>query len=155
MGNGKLTEGEIQRLLSQFIRERNKEAVSVLKMVKTRIATEKGRLSNVRELGEGEILRIIQKELKEIQDTVASLRKAGMEGRVPEEEKKMQALEALLPAALSREEIEKIVEEVVEELGGDNFGKVMKAVMGRVAGRAEGKLVSDLVKKGVGPGRKN
>ncbi len=147
MGENKLSEGEIQRLLSQHMREKNSEAVSALKMVKTRIATEKGRLTNVEELDEEEILRIVKRELKEIRDTVESLRKAGMEERIPEEEMKMKALEGLLPASLPQEEIQQLIEEAVQELGKDNFGKVMKAVMGKVAGRADGKLVSDLVRK--------
>jgi hypothetical protein len=153
MGEDKLSEGEIQRMLSQSIREKNREAVSALKMVKTRIATEKGRLSNVKELDGSEILKIVKKELKEIQETIESLRKAGMEHRIPEEERKMQALEKLLPASLSEAEIQGMVDEAVRELGKDNFGKVMKAVMGRVAGRADGKLVSDLVRKALSGGK--
>ena len=151
MGEKKLSEGEIQRLLSQYIREKNREAISVMKMIKTRISTEKGRLINVEELAEDEILTIIKKELKEIQDTVESLRKAGMVKQIPEEEKKIQVLETLLPASLPQEEVQKIVDETVKELGKDNFGALMKAVMGKVAGRADGKLVNELVRKTISP----
>ena len=147
MGEKKLSEGGIQRLLSQYIREKNREAISAIKMIKTRISTERGRLTNVKELAEEQILRIVKKELKEIQDTVESLRKAGMEGRIPEEEKKIKVLEELLPASLSQQEVQKIIDETVQEVGKEDFGKMMKAVMGKVAGRADGKLVSDLVRK--------
>jgi uncharacterized protein YqeY len=147
MSEEKVTEGEIQRLLSQHMREKNREAVSALKMIKTRIATEKGRLSNVKELEGDEILKIVKRELKEIRDTVESLRKAGMEDRVPEEEQKMKALEGLLPASLPRDQIQSLIDETVREIGKENFGQVMKAVMGKVAGKADGKLVSDLVRK--------
>ena len=149
MAEQKLTEGEIQRLLSEYVREKNKEAISVIKMIKTRISTERGRLKNVDELGEDEILRIVKKELREIQDTVESLRKAGIQERIPEEEKKIKVLEDLLPASLPHEEVQRIVDEAVLELGKDNFGKIMKAVMGKVAGRADGKLVNDLVRKAI------
>ena len=147
MEKQKLTETKIRELLSRYIRDRNREAISVIKMVKTRISTEKGRLSNVEELPEEEILKIVNKELKEIRDTIESLRKAGMEERIPEEEKKIEVLETLLPAALSQEEIQQFIDEAVQELGKDNFGQVMKVVMGKVAGRADGKLVSNLVRK--------
>jgi uncharacterized protein YqeY len=149
MGERKLSEGEIQRLLSHYIREKNRDAISAIKMIKTRISTERGRLANVEELEEEEILRIVKKELKEIRDTVASLRKAGMEERIPEEERKIEVLEGLLPASLSPEQIQKLIDETVQELGKDNFGKIMKATMGKVAGRADGKLVSDLVRKAI------
>ncbi len=147
MEKQKLTEKRIGELLSRYIREKNKEAISVMKIVKTRIATERGRLANVEELPEDEVLRIVKKEVKEIQDTVESLRKAGKEERVHEEEKKMEVLEALLPAALSEQEIKEIIEETVREIGKDNFGKLMKAVMRKTAGGADGRLVSDLVRK--------
>lgn len=145
----KLTEGEIQTLLSKYVREKNMEAVSAIKMVKTRISMEKGRLKNVKELAEDEILRIVRKELKEIQETIDSLRKAGMEHRIQEEERKAEVLEELLPAALSEGEVQKIIDEAVRDLGKEDFGKIMKAVTGKVAGRADGKLVSSLVRKAI------
>jgi len=151
MDKQKLSEEKIRELLSQYIRDKNREAISVIKMVKTRISTEKGRLSNVEELPEEEILKIVNKELKEIRDTVDSLRKAGMEERIPEEEKKIEVLEILLPAALSQEEIQKFIDEAVQELGKDNFGQVMKVVMGKVAGSADGKQVKELVQKTLSP----
>ena len=147
MAKQELTEEKVQQLLSQYLRDKNREAISVIKMVKTRISTEKGRLANVEELTEDDILKIVNKELKEIRDTVESLRKAGMEERIPEEEKKIKVLERLLPAALPQEEIQKIIDDAVQEVGKDNFGQVMKVVMGKVAGRADGKQVSDFVRK--------
>jgi uncharacterized protein YqeY len=151
MEKQELTEERIQQLLSQVLRDKNKEAISVIKMVKTRISTEKGRLANVEELPEEEILKIVKKELKEIRDTIESLRKAGMDERVPEEEKKIKVLETLLPAALPQEEIQQIIDETVQELGKDNFGQVMKVVMGKVAGKADGRLVKELVQKSLSP----
>jgi uncharacterized protein YqeY len=151
MEKQKLTEERIQQLLSQVLRDKNKEAISVIKMVKTRISTEKGRLANVEELPEEEILKIVKKELKEIRDTIESLRKAGVEERVPEEEKKIRVLETLLPAALPQEEIQHIIDETVQEVGKDNFGQVMKVVVGKVAGKTDGRLVKELVQKTLSP----
>jgi len=147
MAEGKLTEAGIQELLLRYTREKNKSGVSVIKMVKTKISTERGRLSNVSELPEPEIINLVRKEMKEIRDTIDAYRKAGMADRVPEEEEKLKILEGLLPSAMSDEDIQKIIGEVVADTGKGNFGQVMKAVMARVAGRAEGKRVSDLVKK--------
>ena len=101
MEKQKLTEEKIRELFSQVLRDKNREAISVIKMIKTRISTEKGRLTNVEELPEEDILKIVKRELKEIRDTVESLRKAGMEERIPEEERKIEVLETLLPAERS------------------------------------------------------
>lgn len=147
MAEGELTEAGIQQLLLRYTREKNKPGVSVIKMVKTKIVTERGRLANVSTLPEPEIVKLVRKEMKEIRDTIDSYRKAGMADRIPEEEEKLKILEELLPSRISDEDIRKIIVEVVGEMGKGNFGQIMKAVVGRVAGLADGKRVSDLVKK--------
>lgn len=147
MSAGELSEKAIQDLLLKYTKEKNRVGLSVVKMVKTKISTEKGRLSNVSELPEAEILKIVKREMKEIQDTIDSYRKAGMADRVPEEEEKLRILESLLPSQLSDEDIRSLVAQVVAETGGRNFGQVMKAVMAKVAGRADGKRVSEIVKQ--------
>ncbi len=146
MSAGELSENAIQQLLLRYTKEKNRVGLSVVKMVKTKISTEKGRLSNVSELPEAEIVKIVRREMKEIQDTIDSYRKAGMADRVPEEEEKLRILESLLPSQLSDDDIRSLVAQVVAETGGGNFGQVMKAVMAKVAGRADGKRVSEIVK---------
>ncbi len=142
-----LTEQGINQLLVKYTKERDTNALSVIKMIKTKIATEKGRLKNVRELPSSDILRLVQKEIKEIQETIDSLERAGLADRVSQEQEKLKILRLLLPPELTDAEIEKIICEVVQEIGKDNFGKVMKTVMARIAGRADGKRVSELAKK--------
>lgn len=147
MADIELTEEGIQKLLSGFIKEKNKDAVSVLKMVKTKIATEKGRREKVNELPGDEILKLVKRELKEIRETMESLQRTGAKERLKEEENKIKVLEDLLPPSLTDEELETIIHQVVQEVGRDNFGKVMKAVMSKVEGRADGKLVSGKVRE--------
>lgn len=147
MEEQKLNEAWIQQLLKKAMLAKDADAISVLKMIKTKISTEKGRLKNVDELSDTEIMKIIKREIKEIRDTVESLRKAGMTDRIASEENKLKVLEQLLPPALSEQEIQVIIEEVIKETGKENFGRIMKAVMQRVAGRADGKLVNEMVRK--------
>lgn len=147
MNEGRLTERAIQDLLLKYTKEKNRVGLSVVKMVKTKISTEKGRLSNVSELPEAEILKVVKREMKEIQDTIDSYRKAGLADRIPEEEEKLRILESWLPSQLTDEDIRSLVAQVVAETGGSNFGLVMKAVMAKVAGRADGKRVSEIVKQ--------
>jgi len=143
----KLTEEGIQSLLVKYMKEKNPNAVSVIKMIKTKISTEKGRLKNVKELSEAEILKLVQREMKEIQETIESCTKAGQLDRVAEEESKLKVLHEIVPAQLSEQEIQRVIAEVILETGKDNFGKLMKAVMSKVSGKADGKLVNELVKK--------
>jgi uncharacterized protein YqeY len=147
MSDPTVTEKSIQDELVKAMKEKNRDAASVLKMIKTRIATEKGRRKDVEELPPDDVLKIVKKEMKEIGETLESLKKAGAEERVAEEQNKIQVLEKFLPAMLSEEEVRALIQEAMEEVGRDNFGKVMKAVMSKAAGKADGKLVSRLVKE--------
>ena len=59
-------------------------------------------------------------------------------------------LEQFLPAALSEEEIEKVVAETITKLGASgmkDMGKVMGVVSNALSGQADGKVISTLVKK--------
>ena len=59
-------------------------------------------------------------------------------------------LEKYLPAAMSADELAKLVETVIAELGATSkkdMGGVMKALQERVAGRADSKSISTEVAK--------
>ena len=59
-------------------------------------------------------------------------------------------LEQFLPAALSEEEIEKVVAATITKLGASgmkDMGKVMGVVSNALSGQADGKVISTLVKK--------
>ena len=147
MAETELTEKGIQNLLTKCIKEKNRDAVSVLKMIKTKIQTEKGRQKNVEELSGDEVLKLVKREIKEIQETIEALKKTGAKERLQEEDNKIKVLEALLPPSLTDEELGKIIHDANQEVGKDNFGKVMKAVMAMVEGRADGKRVSSKVRE--------
>lgn len=147
MPTGAVTEQAIQDALASAMKAKDRDTVSVLKIVKTRIATEKGRRKDVDILPPEDVLKIVKKEIKEIGETLDSLRKIGAGDRVREEENKLRALEAFVPPVLSEEEIRALVLELVAEAGRDNFGRLMKEVMARVGGRADGKAVSEQVKR--------
>jgi len=150
MSQPELTEKALQDLLVRAMKAKDRDAVSVLKMVKTRISTEKGRRKEADILPVDDLLKIVKKEMKEIRETLESLHKAGAADRIQEEENKLRVLEGLVPSSLGESEVRSLVQEVLAETGRDNFGKVMQAVMARAAGRADGKMVSRLVKEALG-----
>jgi len=147
MSSPAITEQALQDALGKAMKAKDRDAVSVLKIIKTRIVTEKGRRKDVQELPPDDVLRIVKKEIKEIGETLDSLRKVGAGDRIREEENKRRVLEAFLPPMLSAEEIHALVLEVVAQVGRDNFGRVMKEVMARTEGRTDGRMVSEQVKK--------
>ncbi|MCX7832158.1 MAG: GatB/YqeY domain-containing protein, partial [Actinobacteria bacterium] len=101
------------------------------------------------ELSDEELLKLISKEIKKIEEAAETFREGGSEQRALEELEEAEILKEYLPEPLSPQELEKIVSEAIEEIGATSIkdmGKVMKVILPRVAGRADGKIVSEIVK---------
>jgi uncharacterized protein YqeY len=102
------------------------------------------------ELGEADALAVVRKEIKKRQDSVASYEQAGRQDLADTEKTEIAVLEKYLPAAMSAEEVTKLVESVIAELGATSkkeMGAVMKVLQERTAGRADGKTLSIEVSK--------
>ena len=99
-------------------------------------------------LDEPAVQAILQKELKAKNEALAMFRKGGRQDLIIKEEAEIAILQKYLPAALSPEEIRKII---AEESGSHkDFGALMGAVMARVKGRADGRAVAELIKETLG-----
>jgi uncharacterized protein YqeY len=102
------------------------------------------------ELSEAEVVKVLQKEVKERRDTIEGAQKAGRADLVAEAEAEITVLETYLPQQLSEAELEALVRGTIAEVGAASMremGKVMSAIMPKVQGRADGKAVSQMVRK--------
>ena len=102
------------------------------------------------ELAEADAMAVVRKEIKKRQDSVASYEQANRQDLADTEKAEIAVLEKYLPAAMSAEEITKLVESVIAELGATSkkeMGAVMKVLQERTAGRADGKTLSGEVSK--------
>jgi uncharacterized protein YqeY len=95
---------------------------------------------------EEDLLGVVQKEIKQRQDSVEQFRKGNREDLASKEEAEIGVLQGYLPAQLSREAIAEHVKGIIGETGKD-----FKAVMPRAArdlkGRADGRLVNEVVRE--------
>lgn len=102
------------------------------------------------ELAEADAMAVVRKEIKKRQDSVTSYEQANRQDLADTEKAEIAVLEKYLPAAMSAEEITKLVESVIAELGATSkkeMGAVMKVLQERTAGRADGKTLSGEVSK--------
>jgi uncharacterized protein YqeY len=102
------------------------------------------------ELAEADALSVVRKEIKKRQDSVASYEQAARQDLADKEKAEIAVLERYMPAAMSAEELVKLVEGVIAELGATSkkeMGAVMKVLQERSAGRADGKALSAEVSK--------
>jgi uncharacterized protein YqeY len=102
------------------------------------------------ELEDADALLVVRKEIKKRQDSVASYEQANRADLADVEKAEIAVLEKYLPAAMSADDLSKLVESVIAELGATSkkdMGAVMKLLQERSAGRADGKTLSSEVSK--------
>ncbi|MBK8092588.1 MAG: GatB/YqeY domain-containing protein [Verrucomicrobiaceae bacterium] len=124
------------------------ETVRMLKSALKYVAIEK--LGAEGELPEADALNVVRKEIKKRQDSITSFESANRADLADKEKAELAVLEKYLPAAMSAEDITKLVESVIAELGATSkkeMGAVMKVLQERSAGRADGKTLSSEVGK--------
>ena len=100
-----------------------------------------------RELTEEECRSCIQKELKQVKESLEMSN--GREDAAEELQKQIAILEGYLPQQMSEEEVQAKVQSIVENLGVEpivkNKGAIMKNVMAELKGKADGKLIGRIV----------
>lgn len=101
-----------------------------------------------KEITDDAVMTAVKKNLKELEQSIASFKLAGREDDVAKLEVDRQYLQGLLPKQMPEDELKELVMAVVKELGATSkkdMGRVMKEVMTRSKGLTDGKLASKLV----------
>lgn len=134
--------------LTAAMKARDAARMSTLRMVKASVMNreiEKGGA-----LDEDEMQKALQSLVKQRRDSIEQFEKAGRRELAEKERAEIEVIEAYLPQAATREEIERAVAEAIDETGATSMremGAVMKAVASRLAGRsADGRTISEFVK---------
>lgn len=101
------------------------------------------------ELGDAEVLSVIQKLVKQRHDSIADAERAGRPELAANEQAELEVLGDYLPQQLTRQEIEAEAQAAIEAAGATSMrdiGRVMGPLMDRLQGKADGKLVSEVVR---------
>lgn len=100
-------------------------------------------------LPEDAIMKVLAKEAKKRQESADIFNQGGRTDRADTELQEKAIIEKYLPAALSTEEIQKLVNTAVEAAGGvtpQTMGKIISQVKEMSHGTADGATVAQLVK---------
>ena len=126
--------------------------LSTLRMIKAAMMNRQ--IEKGGDLTEAEMLKMLQSLVKQRHDSVEQFEKAGRMELAAKERAEIAVIEAYLPQAATREEIEQAVAEAINETGATSMremGAVMKATQARLTGRsADGRMVSEIVKAKLG-----
>ena len=101
------------------------------------------------ELGDADVVTIIEKEIKKRRDSITQYRAAKRDDLADREQFEAEVLSAYLPRQASAEEVAAVIAEAVAAETGQGvaaMGKVMAAVKVKLAGRADMAQVSAQVK---------
>ena len=142
---------QIDSDLKDAMRAKDAAKLGVLRMLKSALkyaAIEKSGAEG--ELDEAEATAVIRKQVKQRQDSIESFEKGGRAELAEKEKAELAILNSYLPAAMSADDIARLVREAIAEVGATSraqMGAVMKALGPKVAGRADGKTLSQEVQR--------
>ena len=147
-------EERIDSDLKAAMRAREAQTLAVLRLLKSALknaAIEKG--GTTATLDDAEATQVIRKQVKQRQDSIESFEKGGRAELAAKEKAELAVLQQYLPAAMSAEELSRIIQETIAEVGAYSkvqMGIVMKALGPKVAGRADGRTLSQEVARQLG-----
>ena len=141
-------EERIQKDLVLAMKNRQENALTALRSIKTAIQNEKTN-GTYHELTDADVVGIIQKLVKQRKESMDIYSQAGRDELADKEQKEMLVLMEYVPKQLTEEEVEEKVKEIIAETGASSMkdmGKVMGLATQRMKGLAEGKTISQIVK---------
>ncbi len=100
------------------------------------------------ELGEADILAILQRQVKQRRDSIEQFEQGGRTDLAENERAEISIIESYLPRQLSREEVIERARAVIDQVGAEgpgDRGKVMGALMRELRGLADGGMVNAVV----------
>jgi uncharacterized protein YqeY len=127
---------------------KNKETLrlNTIRLVKKYIQELETSVGHTGDATDAEVLKIINKLVKQGKDAAEQYKSAGRTDIYEEEMQQIAVLESYLPKQLSDNEIAVEIDKVMEETGSTNMGVLMKELNVRLAGRADGKTISKILK---------
>ncbi len=103
-----------------------------------------------KELSDDDIIKIIQKQVKQRNDAMSQYREAGREDLYEKEASEAAIFETYLPKQLSDDELESAIKEIIAQVGAESMkdiGKVMGAASKSLGAQADGKRINECAKK--------
>jgi uncharacterized protein YqeY len=141
---------DINKALTGAMKAKNERAVSTLRMVNSTLknADIEARGSG-KQLGDAEVLAVLQKMVKQRQESVEMYKKGGRDDLVKQEEEEIAIIQGYLPKQMSEAEMAAAVDAAIRETGAStmkDMGKVIGLLRGKYAGQMDFGKASGMVK---------
>src|SRR6266852_5684585 len=118
--------------LKDAMRAKDATKLGVLRMLKSALKYAAiAKAGAEADLSDAEAVQVIRKQVKQRQDSIESFEKGGRAELAEKEKRELAILNQYLPAAMSSEELSRLVRETIAEVGATSkaqMGAVMKAL---------------------------
>ena len=141
---------DINKALTEAQKAKNERTVSTLRMVNSTLknADIEARTTG-KPLGDAEVLSILQKMIKQRQESVEMYKKGARPDLVKQEEEEIAVISAYLPKQMPDAEVSAAIDAAIAETGAagmKDMGKVIGILRGKFAGQMDFGKASGLVK---------
>jgi uncharacterized protein YqeY len=142
---------DINAHVKEAMKARDERRLSTLRMINSTLknADIEARGQGKPPLGEGEVLALLQKMIKQRQESVALYEKGGRAELAAQEQAEIAVIETYLPQQMSEEDVKAAIAAAIAETGAGgikDMGKVIGVLRGKYAGRMDFGKASALVK---------
>ncbi len=146
-------EQQIQEAIKEAMKAKDTVALSANRAIKGEILLFKTSEKGSREVTDGDILKMIQKLIKQRREAAEQFSAAGRQELADNELAEAAAMEKYLPKQLSAEEVTVKIQEIIAQTGATSLkdmGKVMGIANKALAGLSDGRTISGIVKQLLG-----
>lgn len=130
------------------MREKKSSQLESIRLL--RAAIQRKEVDDQVEIGDDEVLAILQKQIKQSQDAISQFTQGERPDLADKEQVHVDNLKVYLPEQMSDEDVAKAVADAISKSGAESMkdmGKVMGMLKGQLQGKADMGKVSGLIKQ--------
>ncbi len=145
-----------QRIIADMktaMKAKDKVSLRGIRAIKAAIILKKTDGSGTEELSAEDEIKLVQKLVKQRQDSLSIYVEQGREDLAVTEREEIEVLQKYLPEQMSTDELEGVIKDIIAKTGAasmKDMGKVMGMASKQLAGKADGKSISAVVKQLLG-----
>ena len=129
------------------LKEGNKEITMVLRLILAEFQKEE--ISQGSDLNNNDELSLLQKMIKQRNDSIKLYNDAGRNELAEKEQKEIEIIQDFLPEQINEEDLMKLAKETISDLSANSMkdmGNVMKVLKDKTSGQADPATISKIVK---------
>lgn len=141
-------EAKINNDLKEAMKNKDQVSLRGIRAIKAAILLAKTDGSG-EELNEEKEIKLLQKLVKQRQDSLDIYKKQNREDLAVVETEEIEVIQRYLPEQLSEEKLREVISRIIQESGASgikDMGKVMGTASAQLAGKADGKAIAAMVK---------